>query len=88
MSDHLCDWCHGLPTERVVVERAVWDGRGNLKRRAIYAFACADHAVLGLADGEEAAPAPATNLRRRKDRSAVQTELFPDERAAGDGYGT
>jgi hypothetical protein len=83
-TDHACDWCNGTPARRVVMERARWSGPELLKR-PIYAFACPSHEEHGLTEDEDAEPIAALSMRRRKDRTAVQLDLFPDDRRPGGG---
>jgi hypothetical protein len=70
-----CDWCQATPAEEVTIEPAVYSG-GKLLRRAIIGYACTDHQHLTAGPAE---PLPANNIRRRKDRSAVQLELDVDD---------
>jgi hypothetical protein len=66
-----CDWCGAMPARAVVIEPAVFTS-GRLIKREILAWACSNHDHLS---GGHAEPLPANNLRRRKDRDAVQLEL-------------
>jgi hypothetical protein len=66
-----CDWCQATPAHKIIIEPAIYTLTG-LSKREIVGYACKDHEHLG--EGP-AVTRLADNLRRRKDKTAIQLEL-------------